>query len=89
MLANVVPVEVYVAGVLPYEIGTYWTLETQKAFAVCVRSFAVANIGRHESTYGLDLCNSSHCQVNHGVTRTVAITWQAVNETKGIVATYN
>ena len=88
-LTNVVPIETYVAGVLPYEIGTYWSLEVQKAFAVCVRSYVIANLGRHNKTYGIDICNSSHCQVYRGSTKAAAITWQAVNETAGIVATWN
>ncbi|MBQ3859730.1 MAG: SpoIID/LytB domain-containing protein, partial [Clostridia bacterium] len=55
---NVVPLESYIAGVLPYETSNEWPLETQKAFAVTVRSFTLSYCGekgKHKSL-GYDLC---------------------------------
>lgn len=38
-LINILPLEAYIAGVLPYETSNSWLPETLKAFAVTVRSF--------------------------------------------------
>ena len=86
---NVLPLETYVAGVIPYEIGNSWPIETQKAFAVAVRSYAIANLGRHKKSYNSDLCSSTDCQVYKGFGSTNARVRQAVTETKGLIAVYN
>ncbi|MBQ4064480.1 MAG: SpoIID/LytB domain-containing protein, partial [Clostridia bacterium] len=86
---NVLPLETYVAGVIPYEIGNSWPLETQKAFAIAVRSYAVSNLGRHKRAYNADLCSSTDCQVYKGFGSTNALVRQAVTETAGQVAVYN
>ena len=88
-LTNILPLESYITGVLPYEIGTSWPLEVQKAFSVTVRSFTVSMLGRHKSSYGFDLCNSTHCQVYMGIKRASDMTRQAVSETTGVVLVYN
>ncbi len=86
---NILPLETYVAGVIPYEIGNAWPLETQKAFAIAVRSYAISNLGRHKKSYNADLCGSSDCQVYKGFGSTNALVRQAVTETKGKIAVYN
>ncbi len=86
---NVLPLETYVAGVIPYEISNTWPLETQKAFAIAVRSYAIANLGRHKKSYNADICCSSDCQVYKGFGSTNARVRQAVTETKGMIAVYN
>lgn len=88
-VVNILPLETYVAGVIPYEIGNSWPLETQKAFAIAVRSYAIANLGRHKSSYNADLCSSTNCQVYKGFNSTNARVRQAANETKGLIAVYN
>ncbi len=86
---NILHLETYIAGVIPYEIGNTWPLETQKAFAIAVRSYAIANLGRHKSSYNADLCSSTNCQVYKGFNSTNARVRQAANETKGLIAVYN
>ncbi len=86
---NILPLETYIAGVIPYEIGNSWPLETQKAFAITVRSYAIANLGRHKKSYNADLCSSADCQVYKGFGSTNARVRQAVTETKGKIAVYN
>ena len=86
---NVLPIEKYIAGVIPYEISNSWPLETQKAFAIVVRSYAIANLGRHKKAYNADLCCTANCQVYKGFGSTNNRVRQAVEETKGLVATYN
>ncbi len=85
---NVLPIETYVTGVIPYEIGNSWPLETQKAFAIAARSYAISNKGRHKSAYNADLCCSSDCQVYRGFGSTNSLVRQAVEETKGQIAAY-
>lgn len=87
-VANLLPVETYVEGVLPYEISSSWNLETQKAFAVAVRSYTLANLDKHEKTYGFDLCNTTDCQVYRGVQSVNTKVKEAVAKTKNQVLSY-
>lgn len=86
-VVNVLPLETYVCGVVPYEIGNNWPLETQKAFAIAVRSYAIALKGHHKS-YHADICCSTDCQVYKGFGSTNSLVRQAVAETKGLIAVY-
>lgn len=88
-VVSVLPIEDYVAGVLPYEISSSWNMETQKAFAVCVRSYTLSNLGKHGRTYGFDLCNTTDCQVYRGVSRITSAVREAVEATRSMVLTYN
>lgn len=88
-VVNVLPLETYIAGVVPYEISNSWPLETQKAFAIAVRSYAVSGMNRHKSSANADLCNTAHCQVYKGFVSTNDRVRQAVNETRGLIAVYN
>ncbi len=84
-LVNYIGLEDYTMGVLPYEIGNSWPLETQKAFAVAVRSYSVNTLGRHQKTYGFDMCNTVCCQTYNGVRSVNDTVRRAVKETKGLV----
>ncbi len=86
---NVLPLDTYVGGVIPWEISNKWPLETQKAFAIAVRSYAVYNLGRHKKSYNADVCCTSDCQVYKGFASTNARVRQALTETKGMIAVYN
>ncbi len=87
-LINVIPLEAYLAGVLPYETSNSWPIETQKAFAVTVRSFTLTHIGKHKA-YSFDLCNTTDCQVYKGAGRINSDVMRAVLETAGQVMTYD
>ena len=88
-VVSVIAMEDYVAGVLPYEISSSWNTETQKAFAVCVRSYTLANLGKHDRSYGFDLCNTTDCQVYRGVTRITTTVRECVEATRSMVLTYD
>jgi len=88
-LTNILSLDDYVAGVLPYEISNTWPEEVQKAFAVTVRTFTLSMLGRHESTYGFDMCNSTHCQAYMGCRRANEAVRNAVAATSGTALTYN
>lgn len=88
---NILPLEAYIAGVLPYETSNSWPMETMKAFAVCVRSFTLMNCGdrgKHRKQ-GFDLCTEVCCQVYRGAGRTNEAVMEAVLGTEGQVMTYN
>lgn len=88
-VTNVLGLETYVEGVLPYEISSSWHIEAQKAFSVAARSYAIGNIGKHEKSYGFDLCNTTNCQVYRGCGGVTSTVKEAVLATKGKVITYN
>ena len=93
-VVNVVSLEDYVNGVICYEMGPSWPLEALKAQAVCARTYVLRNLGTH-SSYGFDICNSTYCQVYYGMGNGTAsyspsaTSMQAVEETEGMVVTYN
>lgn len=87
-LINVIPLEAYLAGVLPYETSNTWPLETLKAFAITVRSYTLTHINKHKS-YNFDLCNTTDCQVYKGAGRINERVMDAVLDTAGQVLTYN
>lgn len=85
---NLVELNTYVEGVLPNEIYTSWDLETQKAFAITVRSYSVICIGKHYSSYGFDMCSLSHCENYRGRKLITPRVTKAVYDTKDQVLTY-
>ena len=95
-VVNIVDLETYIKGVVPYEMSSSWPLEALKVQAVCARSYAYINIqsGKHTS-YHFDVCNTTDCQVYYGAgSRNSSYqandrTDQAVDETAGEYAWYN
>ena len=83
---NVVDLEDYVKGVIPYEMSGSWALEALKAQAVCARTYACKSV-KHLSAYGFDVCNTTCCQVYYGhgsgVLYPSANSDRAVDETAG------
>lgn len=87
-LTDVIRLGDYLKGVLPYEVNTSWQSEALRAFAITARSFTLGKLNCHESAYGFDLCNSTHCQVYNGRALIDQATINAVDGTKGLVMTY-
>ena len=87
-MINVVGLDDYVKGVLPYEMSADWPLEALKAQAVCARTYALLP-SRHYGTDRFDVCNTDCCQVYRGAGQAGAVSDQAVEETAGIAAFYN
>ena len=86
-VVNVVPLEEYLLGVVPSELGLP-QLEAQKAQAVAARTYAVANIGGY-GKQGFDMVPTISSQVYKGVSIETKMGTQAVRETRGMVATYH
>ena len=87
-IVTFVELETYIKGVIPYEMGDYFPLETLKAQAICARNFVVAYQHKHEA-YGFDVCNTIDCQLYRGTLGATAKTDQAVDETRGQIMVYN
>ena len=84
---NVVNIDDYVKGVLPYEMSPKWPLEALKAQAVCARTYALLQT-KHYDSYRFDVCNTTDCQVYQGTNQASELSNRAVEETAGIVAMY-
>jgi len=87
---NILDLEDYVAGVVPYEIGAGAPLEALKAQAVVARTEALALAGRHAQE-PFDACSSTHCQVYRGAAAELdrPDVRRAVDSTRGEVLFYN
>ena len=62
---NVVDLEEYVKGVIPYEMNGDWPLAALEAQAVCARTYA-CRASKHLAAYGFDVCATTDCQVYYG-----------------------
>ena len=87
-LINLVPLHNYIEGVLPTELSTTWPLECQKAFAVTVCAYTVANLGKRFSTYGFDLCCSSGDQNYFGRRKVTALCSQGATAVDNLALSY-
>ncbi|MHB1132727.1 MAG: SpoIID/LytB domain-containing protein [Chloroflexota bacterium] len=77
------PLERYLYGVLPVEMPTDYGLEALKAQAVAARCYAASKWNGS----AVSLCDSTHCQVYYGYSVEQAASNDAVNATRGVVAT--
>ena len=87
---NQLPLEQYLYGVLPFELSpNLWPeMEAQKAQAVAARTYALAGLNKRGSD-GYDLLATTADQVYGGLSGEHPVSNQAVDETAGVVATYD
>jgi stage II sporulation protein D len=87
---NELPIEDYLYGVVPRELPPvpYGEVEAQKSQAVAARTYALSNLGKR-SADGYDLLPTTSDQVYGGFAAEHPVSNQAVDETRGIVATYD
>jgi SpoIID/LytB domain protein len=86
-LVNEVPLETYLRGVVPYEIGTSAPKAAMEAQAILARTYVLRNLRR----FAIDdyqLCADTHCQVYDGLNGVAPSTDQAIAATRGMVLTY-
>ncbi|MHB0859298.1 MAG: SpoIID/LytB domain-containing protein [Anaerolineae bacterium] len=85
-IVETMDIDEYLKGVVPYEMSPYWPLEALKVQAIAARSYAVT---QRKHLPHADVCTTVHCQFRGQP----QITWdtanRAVDETRGVVATYN
>lgn len=86
---NLLGLEDYLLGVLPWEISNSWSFEVQRVFAIAARTYAIRNYGRHMNEYGFDLCNNTNCQAYLGLLRVNNNVRSAVSSTEEMVVSYN
>lgn len=86
-LVNQVPVETYLRGVVPHEIGTWAPQPVLEAQAILARTYALRNVRRF-AIDGYQLCADTQCQVYNGLTGADPATDRAIAATKGRVLTY-
>lgn len=79
-------VEDYLLGVVPYEMSDSFPLEALKAQAVCARTYALNKL---DSSRDYDVVDTTNDQVFKGVNRNYVNAVRAVEETAGVVGTYN
>jgi len=89
-VVNVLGLEDYVKGVVPNELssGGFPALEAHKAQAIAARTYALRNRGQFMSQ-GYDLLPTTRSQVYRGLSSENALSTRAVDETRGVIATYN
>jgi stage II sporulation protein D len=85
---NDVDLENYIKGVVPSEMPASWEFEALKAQAIAARSFALANLGK-QAKEGYDLKDNTEDQAYGGASAETNITNKAVEETHGLVLTYD
>ena len=84
---NVVDVEDYVKGVVPFEMSPSWPTEALKAQAVCARTYALCQ-SKHRSR-NFDVCATTNCQVYHGSSGSHEGSDLAVDATAGLKLYYD
>ncbi|MEA2559830.1 MAG: hypothetical protein QOH06_1334 [Acidobacteriota bacterium] len=88
-LINEVPVEQYLRGVVPSEMGPdqYNQVEALKAQAVAARTYTLRNLGEF-AREGYDICATPRCQVYNGMGVEHPLSDRAIAETAGQVVLY-
>lgn len=84
---NIVDIEDYVKGVIPYEMSGSWPIEALKAQALCARTYAASHFNAN-SYYGFDVTNDTYSQVYRGLTGATSTSDSAVDQTAGIYILY-
>ena len=80
------PLENYLQGVVPYEMGDSFPAEALKAQAVCARTYALSKMtGAGE----YDVVDNTNDQVFRGTPDRSENTSRAVDDTAGLILTYN
>ena len=85
---NDIDLENYIKGVVPSEMPPSWEYEALKAQAIAARSFALANLGK-QAKNGYDLKDNTEDQAYGGASVETNKTNKAVEETYGLVLTYD
>lgn len=86
-LVNQVPLETYLRGVVPYEIGTSAPAASLEAQAILARTYVLRNLRRF-AIDDYELCADTHCQVYYGLNGVAPTTDRAIAATKGMVLTH-
>ena len=88
-VVNELSLEDYLKGVVPCELSPqlFPEIEALKAQAIAARTYAYKNMGRFSAS-GYDLCPTAACQVYKGYSVENHLSNRAVEDTRGIIITY-
>ncbi|WP_404789077.1 SpoIID/LytB domain-containing protein [Altericista sp. CCNU0014] len=86
-LVNQVPVETYLRGVVPHEIGSQAPETAVQAQTILARTYALRNLRRFKVD-GYELCATTQCQVYEGLSGATPVSDRAIATTTGQVLTY-
>ncbi|MBD2259941.1 SpoIID/LytB domain-containing protein [Pseudanabaena sp. FACHB-2040] len=86
-LVNDVPIETYLRGVVPHEIGLGAPQTAIEAQAILARTYALRNLRRF-AIDNYQLCADTQCQVYWGVGGAAPASDNAIATTQGLVLTY-
>ena len=86
-LVNFVPLETYLRGVVPFEIGSWAPFAALEAQAIIARTYALRNLRRF-AIDGYQLCADTHCQVYKGLDGATTETDAAIASTRSLVLVY-
>ncbi len=87
-IVNNVPLETYVRGVVPHEIGYNAPYPAVQAQAILARTYVLASVHRFKVD-DYELCADTQCQVYRGLEDTTEVADRAIADTRGLVLTYN
>jgi len=87
-LVNQVPVDAYLRGVVPHEIGPSAPRTAIEAQTILARTYALRNLRRF-AIDNYEICADTNCQVYFGLAETDPVSDSAIANTAGQVLTYN
>ena len=87
-LVNIVPLETYLRGVVPHEVGAGAPGAAMQAQAILARTYVLRNSRRFAIDH-YQLCATTQCQVYFGADSYDALADRAIASTRGLVLTYN
>lgn len=87
---NEIPLETYLRGVVPKEMGPelYNELEALKAQTVAARTYTLRNLGEFAQE-GYDICSTPRCQVYGGMAVEHPVSDRAIRDTAGQVLLFD
>lgn len=88
VLVNELPLESYLMGVVPCEMGSASPIEALKAQAVAARTYTLTKIGSF-AKYGYDVDDTTKCHVYRGVGVETRATNEAIRQTSNQILVYN
>lgn len=86
LVINSLNLEDYLRSVVPSEMQASWPLEALKAQAVAARSYLLSS---YDAASPYDICATTDCQVYKGLQAEHPRSSQAIDETRGLVLSYD
>ena len=85
-VGNSLDIEMYLRGVIRYEMDPKWNIETLKAQAVIARTYAAYTTEKHGE---YNICATGHCQLYKGIKGESERVSEALKTTAGMILRWN